>query len=303
MTNVRIKRLPTGPNNDEYASLSHDGKLLSFWSEGDLCIINSDGTGLTCLTQADFGLGVYAMSADGSRIAFNRRVGGDSEMFVYDITHDSVTQLTDNDAEDVLGGINGDGTVVTYWRDGDIFIHNMTAETQLTDGDFDDQYPRISGDGNVIVFRSNRDGPDYDLFMIRLQEQIHASVDINPDTLNLNSKGKWITAYFELPEGYDVNDINVSTILLNDTIPAELHPTEVGDYDSDGIPDLMFKFDRAEAISYILANVNMTELFEERFMTITLTVTGKLNDGTPFRGSDRIRIIPPSMGKRGLFPI
>jgi len=40
-----------------------------------------------------------------------------------------------------------------------------------------------------------------------------------------------------------------------------------------------------------LANVNMTELIEKRFITVTLTITGKLYDGTPFQGSDTIRII------------
>jgi len=78
--------------------------------------------------------------------------------------------------------------------------------------------------------------------------EIPATVDIDPDTLNLKSKGRWITAYIELPEGYDVNDINVSTVRLNDTIAAEQHPAEVGDHDEDGIPDLMVKFDRRAVI-------------------------------------------------------
>jgi len=128
---------------------------------------------------------------------------------------------------------------------------------------------------------------------------LHATVDINPNTLNLRSKGKWITVYIELPEGRDVNDIDVSTILLNDTIPAEMHPTGIGDYDDDGIPDLMVKFYRAEVISYILASVDMTALFEERLMTVALTVTGHLNDDTPFQGSDTIKILytPRGVGK------
>jgi hypothetical protein len=119
----------------------------------------------------------------------------------------------------------------------------------------------------------------------------HATIDLDPDTLNLQSKGKWITAYIELPEGHDVSNINVSTVVLDETIPAELKPVAIGDYDGDGIHDLMVKFKRADVISYILANVNPTELFEERFMTITLIITGYLNDGTPFIGSDTIRVI------------
>jgi len=122
---------------------------------------------------------------------------------------------------------------------------------------------------------------------------LNATVDVNPHALNLRSRGRWITTYIELPEDYDVSDINVSTILLNDSIPAEVHPVGIGDYDDDGVPDLMVKFDRAELTSYILTNVDITKLFEEWFMTITLTITGELYDGTQFQGSTTIKILMP----------
>jgi streptogramin lyase len=139
----------------------------------------------------------------------------------------------------------------------------------------------------------------YDLTVQAAIQAIQATVDINPDTLNLRSKGRWITAYIELPEGYSVADINRTTILLNGTISVDPFwiskpiKSVIGDYDNDTIPDLMIKFDRQQVINYIMANVDMSRLYEERFMTITLTVTGKLNDGTPFQGSDTIKIILP----------
>ena len=135
---------------------------------------------------------------------------------------------------------------------------------------------------------------------------INATVDVNPKALNLRSRGKWITAYIELPEGYNIQDINASTIMLNDAISAKPKPIAVGDHDEDGILDLMVKFDRTNVISYILANVNNTKLIEERFMRVTLTITGKLNDGTPFKGSDIIKIVMPmprAIYKIFLFPI
>jgi hypothetical protein len=130
---------------------------------------------------------------------------------------------------------------------------------------------------------------------------ISATVDIDPNTLNLKSYGEWITGYIELPEGYDVADIDVSSILLNDTIPAEADPICIDDYDSDGILDLMVKFDRANVISYVVANINIAKLNEEGSMIITLTVTGTLNDGTLFEGSDTIRILRPRGGARNSF--
>lgn len=130
-------------------------------------------------------------------------------------------------------------------------------------------------------------------------------VVINPRVLNLWSRGKWTTAYIKLPKGFNVRDINVSSILLNDTIRANTKARGFRDYGCGCIPDLIVRFDRAKVTEYILDNVNMTKLYENRFMTITLTVTGKLNDGTPFQGSDTIKIIfwrPPRFMKWFILP-
>ncbi len=117
---------------------------------------------------------------------------------------------------------------------------------------------------------------------------INAEIDIDPDTLNLNEKGKWITCYIELPEGYSVADIDTSTILLDDTIPAEPHPIEIGDHDNDGTPDLMIKFNRTTVAKYI------SEILQITNGEVTLKITGK-TAGTPFKGFDTIRVI--SKGK------
>ncbi|UCF09039.1 MAG: hypothetical protein JSW28_04980 [Thermoplasmata archaeon] len=110
---------------------------------------------------------------------------------------------------------------------------------------------------------------------IGIPPPIPATIDIDPDTLNLKSKGRWITCYIDLPEGYDVDEIDISTILLEDTIPAEW-----GDVQGT---TLMVKFDRGEVEDYIGAPQDAIELW----------VTGKFYDGTEFKGSDTIRVICP----------
>jgi len=118
-------------------------------------------------------------------------------------------------------------------------------------------------------------------------QKIAISLDIDPDTLNLKSKGKWITAYIELPEGYNVGDIDISSILLNGTIPVDPNaPTAVGDYDGDGVADLMVKFDRTAVCEFILSK-GIT------FGNVTLTVSGRLYNGTEFEGCDTIRVRMP----------
>jgi len=112
---------------------------------------------------------------------------------------------------------------------------------------------------------------------------IPAIINIDPDTLNLKSKGNWITCYIELPEGYSVENIDVSTVRLivaNGNVPAELSLTQIGDHDNDGIPDLMVKFSR----SAVQAIVSVGE--------VELTVIGRV-DGIPFEGRDNIRSIKP----------
>jgi len=141
---------------------------------------------------------------------------------------------------------------------------------------------------STIIYQYNYSDEKQVLVGLRIKSAVlGATVDIRPEALNLHSKGKWITVYIEPPEGYNAAEINVSSIMLNDTVTAELRPKAIGDYDNDAIPDLMVKFDRDEVISYIIANI----IIEERFMTITLILTGRFNDGTLFQGSDTIRII------------
>lgn len=106
-----------------------------------------------------------------------------------------------------------------------------------------------------------------------------ATVDFDPDTLNLRSKGRFVTVYIELPPGYDVSQIDVSSIMLNGTVPALVKPTQVGDCDGDGVPDLMVKFDRA-AVQGILTIGDQ----------VNIAISGKVA-GIDFEGSDIIRVI------------
>jgi len=112
-----------------------------------------------------------------------------------------------------------------------------------------------------------------------------ATIDIDPDTLELSSQGEMITCYIELPEGFDVSAIDVSTILMDDTVYAKLQPIKIADHDGDFIPDLMVKFDRQAVINY-LVSIGVQPNDE-----VELTLTGDLTDGISFKGSDIIRVI------------
>jgi hypothetical protein len=137
---------------------------------------------------------------------------------------------------------------------------------------------------------ASADGSDYNTGGVEREQNkdknkhkwITASCDINPDKLNLKSKGKWITAYIELPENYDVADIILGEILLNDFLSPAAKPSNIGDRDDNGILDLMIKFDRSEIINTILLEPSPSWEVE---------ITGKLIDGPKFRATCEIDLI------------
>ena len=110
---------------------------------------------------------------------------------------------------------------------------------------------------------------------------ITGTMDFDPDTFNLASKGRWVTAYIELPEGYNVTDIVVSSLLMNDVVPADLsHKAVIGDADRDGVPDLMVKFSRDALQQHLVVGQDQR-----------VVVSGSLSDGAMFVGYDVITVI------------
>jgi hypothetical protein len=101
---------------------------------------------------------------------------------------------------------------------------------------------------------------------------IEATIEIHPETLNLKSKGKWVTCIIKLPDYLDESDIDPATLRLEGTITAD-KPILTG-------TSLNVKFDRAELIALLTSGED-----------IVLTVTGELLDGMPFKGTDTIDAI------------
>ena len=125
---------------------------------------------------------------------------------------------------------------------------------------------------------------------------IAATVDIDPQTLNPGSQGRFVTAYIELPERYDVADIDVSTVTLevvgvDSSVPAAPSPTAVGDEDEDGILDRMVKFSREAVVA----------LFDGRMGNVAFKVRGEVS-GSPFEGTDTIRVLDSLSGTEDAEP-
>jgi len=121
---------------------------------------------------------------------------------------------------------------------------------------------------------------------------ISAEVDIKPESLQKKSAGQPVIAFIELPQEYDVTDIDVATVRLclgtapcaggvaSDGAPGAT--PEVGDHDGDGIADLKISFGRCEVIA-LVSDVPAP-------VVVTFTVSGKVGPYI-FAGSDTVRLI------------
>jgi len=104
---------------------------------------------------------------------------------------------------------------------------------------------------------------------------VNVFVEIKPDTLNLESKGEWITVYAFIETEYDEKEIDVSTVNIDGEVMAvrgELIDSQ-----------LMVKFDREQIIVYLQGCEDGEE--------VELTVSGEFMDGVIFSGSDTIVVI------------
>ncbi|MEN8006747.1 MAG: choice-of-anchor D domain-containing protein, partial [Candidatus Krumholzibacteriota bacterium] len=112
-----------------------------------------------------------------------------------------------------------------------------------------------------------------------------ADSDIEPNTLNLANNGKYMACYVELPVEYDPADVVLETVMFNGVVLADdKFFVYDGDFNGNGIPDLMFKFSRSE-IEGIL----------EEGEEVEVTVTGEIRDTIYFVATDIIRVINPTM--------
>jgi len=174
-----------------------------------------------------------------------------------------------------------------------------TGELAVLDNNLDELW-RLSFGGGAIVSDVTGDGVN-DLIITRGDglyvfsfPGIEATVDVDPDTLNLKSNGEWISTYIELLAGYDVANIDVSSIVLTvdgvDFYVDPAAPTAIGDYDLDGVSDLMVKFNR-NAIRDHLIGVDVDNE-DGRFYNIDFYITGNV-DTITFLGTDTIRVRVP----------
>ncbi|MCK4763771.1 MAG: hypothetical protein KAW12_16335 [Candidatus Aminicenantes bacterium] len=207
-----------------------------------------------------------------------------------------MTYNSDNNKVILHGGNSLSGIKVDTWEYDGVDWTKLNPETtpgKRTGFSFS-YYPKNK---SIVLFGGHIPGHGWgnDTWeLIQTVHEIEAIIDIKPETLNIKSKGKRLTTYIELPGGYAVENIDLSSVAivevkgtqLVDPIYAESRPTSIGDYDGDGIADLMIKFSRRQ-----LVKLKRLHLGLGLNKDIDIKISGKLNDDTKFSGTDSIRLI------------
>lgn len=137
-------------------------------------------------------------------------------------------------------------------------------------------YPVETADGLVLSVTDEGVGEDFyswKIVAVREPLSLEAGIDIDPDTLNVKSKGRWITCYIYLPEDYNVADIDSYSVFLEDEIEAP-----------------WIWFDEKEQVA--MARFNRSEVLDILGAgEVELTVSGILSDRTRFKGTDTVTVI------------
>ncbi len=167
-----------------FRSAADNGGKIVFSADGEIYIMNADGSQQTRLTDGDPNVEDCqpALSPDGTRIAFNsNRSGGNYNIYVMDVDGTHVQKLTNATAPESSPAWSPDGSRIAYVLghdltvDGGAYFSSCGSEIYVVDADGSNRVnltegaggsdPAWSPDGNQIAFSSYRTG-NYEIFVM-----------------------------------------------------------------------------------------------------------------------------------------
>lgn len=142
---------------------------IAFYSDqtgdGEIYVMNADGSNRIDLTNNPTGDYIPVWSPDGREILFNSDRAGNSQIYVMDVASGQVTNLSNNASNDFFASWSPDGKQITFVSDrtGQGLIYLMNADgshpRQMTD--LEGEFPSWSPDGKQIVFGTGLPGEIY----------------------------------------------------------------------------------------------------------------------------------------------
>ncbi len=152
-----LRNLTSTPENELYPAWSPDGTRIAFVSEGDLYVMNADGSNPAKLTATNLSR-PPTWSPDGTTLLYEC----DRDLCAFCLDTNTETNLTETSTIDTWPIWAPDGSRIAFvsGRDRNWEIYVMEADgsnvRRLTDNPYDDLWPAWSPDGEHIAFASRR---------------------------------------------------------------------------------------------------------------------------------------------------
>lgn len=116
-----------------------------------------------------------------------------------------------------------------------------------------------------------------------------ATVEINPSVFSVGSRVGSITAMIRpVAADFSLADVELSTVRLNGTVPADTTGTNLVDVSGGGPPSLIVRFDAEPFLALLSLGSNQVE------------VTGSLATGESFRGLAEVTLFSPRAQPQGV---
>jgi len=164
------------------------------------------------------------------------------------------------------------------WLNGDYHLLSDSPCIDTGDPNYTPEPNETDLDGRPRILGGRIDMGAYEYVIAAIQ----AEAEIDPHTLNLTSKGRWITCYIWLPKDYNVADIDPNSVVLeffNNEFESQRF------WFTEDAQIAVAKFDR-EQVQAILS-----------IGEVELTIIGRLTDGTLFEATDVIRVLNKGIKK------
>ena len=134
---------------------------------------------------------------------------------------------------------------------------------------------------------------DYHNLALVKEPEIKVDIKVTPETLNLQSRGKFVTCKILASDAYDINQIDYDSLLLQ----GQLSPIEHENHRKHMKPFMHQRDVIDDGVVVMFSRDDLEKILEVGEAEIVLT--GVFNDGKALRGTDTINVIEKFKEKKG----